>query len=82
MRESCAREPNDKLKGLLRYPTCRAQLEVSAWSEVGRMRELPQMTHLEVEKSGRRNLATRSFWLPNGYFTIPIDEVGPFKLYN
>ena len=37
------------LKRLLHYPTCRVQLEVSAWSEVGRMLDLAQMTHLEVE---------------------------------
>ena len=36
------------LKELLHYPTCRAQLEVSAWSEVGRT----QMTYLEIGKSG------------------------------
>ena len=35
-------------KGLLHYPTCKAQLEVSAWSEVGRTPNLTQMTHLEV----------------------------------
>ena len=43
------------LKGLLYYPTCMAKLRVSTWSEVGGMHELPQMTHLEVGKSGRRS---------------------------
>ena len=36
------------VKGLLHYPTCRVQLEVSAWSEVGRTLDLPQMTDLEA----------------------------------
>ena len=43
-------------KGLLHYPTCRVQLEVSAWSEVGRTRDLPQMTYLEVGKSGSQEV--------------------------
>ena len=51
--------------GLLHYPTCRAQFKGWAWPEVGRMHDLPQMTHLEVGKSGRRNLATRSLCLFN-----------------
>ena len=44
------------IKGLLHYPTCKAQLEVSAWSEVGRTRDLPQMTHVEIGKSGNREI--------------------------
>ena len=60
------------LQGLLHYPTCRAQLKESTWSEVGRTHDLPQMTHLEVGKSGRRNLAPAVFV----YLTFIIDEIG------
>ena len=61
--------------GLLHYPTCRAQLRPSTWSEVGRMHVLPQMTHFDVGESGRQPAVFV-------YLTFLINEIGFFKLYN
>ena len=64
--------------GLLHYPTCRAQLRESTWSEVGRMYDPPQMAHFDVGESRRRDLATGSFCL--GPRRLPKDNLGPRRL--
>ena len=64
--------------GLLHYPTCRVQLRASTWSEVGRMHDLPQMTHFDVGESGRQPAVFV-------YLTFSIDEFGQLdniQLYN
>ena len=63
------------LKGLLHYPTCSTQLRQSTWSEVGRMHDLPQMTHFDVGESRRQPAVFV-------YLTFLIDEIGFFKLYD
>ena len=63
------------LKGLLHYPICRAQLREPTCSEVGRLHDLPQITHFDVGESG---------WQPAVfvYLTFLIDEIGFLNLYN
>ena len=66
------------LKGLLHYLTCSAQLRASTWSEVGRMYDLPQMTHFDVGESVRQSAVFV-------YLTFLIDEIGQLdnmQLYN
>ena len=72
------------LKGLLHYPTCRVQLEVSvrSWTNawVTTKWRIWKSGSREVRKSGWRNLTTGSFWLPNSYFNTPTDELGPYTI--
>ena len=68
--------------GLLHYPTCRAQLKESTWSEVGRMHDLPQMTHFEVGECRDDVIQQPAVFV---YLTFLIDEIGQLdniQLYN
>ena len=55
--------------GLLHCPTRRARPGKPTWSDVGRMHDLPQMTHFDVGESGRQPAVFV-------YFPFLIDEIG------
>ena len=66
------------LKGLLHWATCRARPSELTSFEVGRIHDLPQMTHFDVSESRQQPAVFV-------YLTFLIDEIGQLdniQLYN